>query len=429
MMPVQPRELSEAATVLCAVGILLVPQAAAGLALLNTGFGRGRNAAHSMIAALCVFSVAVLVYLTVGFSLQSYPGGPAHQLTLAGHSWRLLGDAPLMMGGRVFSEPSLALLACMQLFCVGLAAIIPLGSGSGRWRLGACCASSALLAGIVYPLFAHWMWGGGWLAQLGGLDGCGIGALDLGGAAVIQAVGGISALCILWILGPRHGKYETAGMAIPAHNMPLVLFGCLLAFLGWIGLDTAGALLFDAAAVGSIALIAVNNAVAAGTAFLTSLLVTRIRYRKPDASLAANGFLIGLISISAASSRISPAIAAAVALVAGLAAPFSVELLDRFGFDDPSGAVSVHGLGGLWAVLAAGLFVPAAPGQWIAQVVTISALLGVVLPLTYGLNRLVNLIYPYRVSQDGERQGMDLHELGAGAYPELSSLNADSFFH
>jgi len=428
-MPMQPGELTEAATVLCAVAILLLPLAVAGLALINTGFGRGRNAAHSMICAISVFSVAALVYLAVGFSLQSYPGGPSLALALDGRSWSLLGAAPVMMGGHLFSQPALALLACLQLFAVGLAAVIPLGAGSGRWRLGACCASSALLAGIVYPLFAHWVWGGGWLAQLGQLERCGSGALDLGGAAVIQAVGGISALCILWILGPRQGKYEISGMAIPAHNMPMVLLGCLLAFLGWIGLDTAGALLFDGAAVGSIALIAVNNTVAAATAFLTSLLVTRIRYRKPDASLAANGFLIGLISISAAASRISPAIAVAVALMAGLVSPLCVEVLDRLGFDDPSGAISVHGLGGLWAVLAAGLFAPAVPGQWLPQLAMISALLGVVLPLTYGLNRLVNLIYPYRVSPQEERQGMDLHELGAGAYPELSSMSADSFFH
>jgi len=216
MMPMQPGELSEAATVLCAVAILLLPLAVAGLALINTGFGRGRNAAHSMICAISVFSVAALVYLAVGFSLQSYPGGPSLALTVEGRSWSLLGAAPLMMGGHLFDQPALALLACLQLFAVGLAAVIPLGAGSGRWRLGACCASSALLAAIVYPLFAHWVWGGGWLAQLGQLERCGSGALDLGGAAVIQAIGGISALCVLWILGPRQGKYEISGMAIPA---------------------------------------------------------------------------------------------------------------------------------------------------------------------------------------------------------------------
>jgi Amt family ammonium transporter len=427
MMQVRPVALSEAGIVLCTLCVLLVPLAAAGLALLNTGFGRGRNAAHSMLGALCAFATAVLLYLVVGFSIQSYAGGPAHAVTIAGRSWNFIGAARLMMGG-AWHQPLLALLACLQLFSVGIAAIIPLGSGSGRWRLGAICASSALLAGFIYPLFAHWVWAGGWLAQLGALPGCGRGATDFGGAGAVQAVGGISALAILWILGPRHGKYEITGMAVPGHNMPFVLFGCLLAFLGWTGLVSANAMLFTGAPISCVALIAINNAVAASVALLTALLVTRIRYRKPDASISANGFLAGLVAVSGASPQISPAIAAAIALVAGLLVPFSVEWLDRFGFDDPSGAVSVHGVGGLWAVLAVGFFVPSPPGQWLAQVAMLSALVGVVLPLSYGLNRLVNLLYPYRASEDGERQGLDLHELGAGAYPELSS-SSDSIFH
>ena len=114
----------------------------------------------------------------------------------------------MMRGVRLQRLAALSLVACLQLFSVGIAAMIPLGAGSDRWRLGASCASTALLAGITYPIFAHWVWGGGWLAQLGGLAGCGNGAIDAGGAGVIQAVGGLTALSITWILGPRHGKYE-----------------------------------------------------------------------------------------------------------------------------------------------------------------------------------------------------------------------------
>jgi Amt family ammonium transporter len=349
-------------------------------------------------------------------------------LSIGGLRWSLVGADRLMMRGVGFNGSSVSLVACLQLFAVGLAAMIPLGAGSDRWRLGASCASTALLAGITYPIFAHWVWGGGWLAQLGGLAGCGHGAIDAGGSGVIQAVGGLSALSIAWILGARHGKYEASGMAIPGHNMVFVVFGCMMTLTGWLGLNTAGAMLFAGAGIASIPLIAVNHVVAASVALLTALAVTGIRFGKPDASISANGFVIGLVAISAACSLVSPAAAAAIGLLAGLLAPFSVEWLDRLGFDDPSGSISVHAVGGLWGVLAVGIFVRTRPGQWLAQLAMVSALLGFVLPLTYALNLLLNRIYPLRIRKDGERQGLDMAELGAGAYPELTPVTKDYLY-
>ena len=427
-MQTAPAVLTETGTAVCMVSIFLVPLVGAGLALVNAGFGRGRSAAHSMLSAMCVFAVAVLVYFVVGFGLQGYIGEPAHLLSIGGRQWNLLGAERLMLRGVVFNGSTLSLVACLQLFSVGIAAMIPLGAGSERWRLGASCASTALLAGITYPIFAHWVWGGGWLAQLGGLASCGRGALDAGGGGVIQAVGGLTALSITWILGARRGKYEMTAMAVPGHNLPFVLFGCMLTLAGWLGLDTAGAMLFAGAGVSSIALIAVNNIVAASTSLLTALVVTRIRFGKPDASITANGFVIGLVSISSACSLISPVEAAAIGLVAGLLVPFSVEWLDRLKFDDPSGAVSVHALGGLWSVIAAGAFVHVHPGQWLAQMAMLSAMLGFVLPLTYCLNLLLNRIYPQRIHKDGERQGLDMSELGGGAYPELAQVTNDYLY-
>jgi Amt family ammonium transporter len=420
MMQTQPAALTEAGTAICMVCIFLVPLVGAGLALVNAGFGRGRSAAHSMLSAMCVFAVAVLVYFFIGFRFQGFIGEPAHLLSFGGRQWNLIGAERLMMRGVVFNGSALSLVACLQLFSVGIAAMIPLGAGSDRWRLSASCASAALLAGITYPIFAHWVWGGGWLSQLGTQASCGNGAIDAGGAGVIQAVGGITALSITWILGARHGKYEMSGMAIPGHNMAFVLFGCMLTLIGFLGLDTAGAMLFAGATIGSIALIAVNNLVASSIALLTALIVTGLRYSKPDASITANGFVIGLVSISGACSLVSPAEAAAIGLVAGMLVPFAVEWLDRLGFDDPSGSISVHAVGGVWGVIAAGGFVHARPGQWLAQAAMISALLGFVLPLAYCLNLLLNRIHPQRIHKDGERQGLDMCELGAGAYPELT---------
>ncbi len=424
--------LSESAMALCILLIVLVPFAGAGRALINTGLGRSRSAAHSMVASLCVMAVAAVVYFACGFAWEGFAGRPAHVFTLAGKTWNWIAAEPLFFRGLKLDGSPASLAALLQLFGVGLAALIPLGSGADRWRLGASCACAALLAGWTYPLFAHWVWGGGWLAQLGVNYGLGRGFVDAGGASSIQALGGLTALSIAWILGSRRGKHALGGMpaAIPGHNAVLVLFGCMLAWVGWLGLNSAGAILFTGAEFGRVALVAVNTTLAAAGACLAAAAITRARFGKPDASLCANGWVSGLVAVSAACAFADPAEALIIGLAAGALTTFAVELLEsRLAVDDPGGAVSVHAVGGLWGVLAAGLFTGpsarGASGQWLAQLVGIATLLGFVLPLTYGLNWLLNRFYPMRVAREGERQGMDLHELGAGAYPEFITHSED----
>ena len=217
--------------------------------------------------------------------------------------------------------------------------MIPLGAGSDRWRLRASCASTALLAGITYPIFAHWVWGGGWLAQLGALASCGNGAIDAGGAGVIQAVGGLTALSITWILGPRHGKYEDErdGHSRPQHGVRSLWLHADPHRMDGPGLGGLPCSL-PARPSAAVALIAVNNLVAASVALLTALIVTRLRYGKPDASITANGFVIGLVAISGACSLVSPARRRPLDWSRASLVPFSVEWLDRLGFDDPSGS-------------------------------------------------------------------------------------------
>jgi Amt family ammonium transporter len=319
---------------------------------------------------------------------------------------------------------------------VGMAAMIPLGSGADRWRLGATCASTGLFAAITFPLFAHWAWGGGWLEQLGVNYGLGKGFLDAGGSGTVQAAGGLTALSIAWILGPRHGKYTKTGLpnAIPGHNSVSIILGCLFTIVGWIGLNGAGAILFTQANPKQVISIAINTLLAAATAGLTGALITKIRFGRPDASLTANSWVGGLAASSAACAFIEPAEAVAVGIVAGVLVIFSVEMLEmRFSVDDPGGSISAHGMGGLWGLLAAGFLArfptnvaggaegapSGASGQLLAQLVGIATLIGFLLPLTYCLNWLLNRYYPQRVAPEGEHQGMDLYELGAGAYPEF----------
>lgn len=423
-----PDPLPALTVAICIFSILLVPLAAAGLAIINAGLSRSRNAAHMMLASLCVIAIAGGVYFICGFGFQGFTGHAGYAAVVGGKQWDWIAAEPWFFRGLKMNGVSTGLVAWLGMLSAGMVALIPLGAGGGRWRLGAICMSTALLAGWTYPLFAHWAWDG-WLAQLGVNFGLGRGYVDAGGAGAIHVVGGLTALSIVWILGPRRGKFSPAGApsAIPGHDFVLVLIGCLLALTGWLGLNSAGSILLEGVVLPeTIIASSINTILAAGAGLLGAALITRTRYGKPDVSLSANGWVAGLVASSAGCGLIAPAAAVIIGGVAGALAVWSVEWLElKFGVDDPGGAISVHGVGGIWGLLAIGLFdrLPGSTGsgQWLAQLVGVATLVGFVLPLTYGLNWLLNLISPQRVPQDGERLGMDLHELGASAYPELAS--------
>jgi Amt family ammonium transporter len=426
-----PPSLSETSATLCVFMIFLVPLAVAGLALVNTGLVRSRSAAHVMLASLCVFAVAAIVYAIFGFSLQGAPGRSFHVLMIGGEGWDWIAAEPFFLRGLRLDLSRVSLVLLLQMFSVGLAAIIPLGAGSERWRLGAACASTILLAAWTYPLFAHWVLGGGWLSQLGSIYGLGQGFAD-GGAGSIQVMGGLSALSIAWTLGPRQGKYPTEGVpaAIPAHNVVLVLTGCLFAWVGWLGLNSAGAILFNGSEPSAVVLIAVNTTLSAAASALTAAVVTRLRFGRPDASLVANGWMAGLVASSAAAAFLKPPTAVLAGFVAGGLVVFAVDLLEfRLGIDDPGGTISVHALAGLWGLASVSLLSNAgggSSGQWLAQLIGIATLIGFIFPLIHGLNWLIDRVCPHRVDAEGEWQGMDLHELGAAAYPEFV-VHSDEF--
>ncbi len=228
--------------------------------------------------------------------------------------------------------------------------------------------------------------------------------------------------------------------AIPGHNAVLVIFGCLLALVGWWGLNSAGAILFNSAEPGVAVIVAINTVLSATVAALVAALITHSRFGKPDASLTANGWIGGLAASSGACAFVNPIEAAAIGMVAGALVTLSVEWFElHMSVDDPGGSISAHAMGGLWGVLSVGLFpriqwgafdasaqsANTYPTQWLAQLVGIATLIGFILPLSYGLNLLLNQFYPQRVAPEGERQGMDLYELGAGAYPEFITHNDD----
>lgn len=413
--------------------LLLAPLALAGVALINTGLGRSRSAAQALLGNLAIIAVAAILFAPIGAgfagTLAGAIPGSGFSFHAVGKLWNWLGSGPFLLHGINSAGPQNQLALLFEFPAVAMAALIPWGSGADRWRLIAGCAAAAVLAIFVFPLIAHWIWTGGWLAQLGINFSLGAGFLDPGGAASVHVLGGLSALAVIWIVGPRKGKFPKEGLstAIPGHNAAYVLFGCLISLVGWLAWNTAGAVIWLHAPLAALPSIAIGTLLCASGALAATFAVTRIRFGKPDASLCANGWLAGLVASSACAALITPQEAMFVGLTVGIVTPLLVELFElALSIDDPSGAIAVHAVAGLWGLLAAGIF-SSQPGQLLAQLVGIAALVGVALPLVYFLFALLNLVVPFRVDPDGERIGMDLHELGGGAYPEFVVHRDESY--
>lgn len=410
--------------------LLLAPLAIAGVALINTGLGRSRSAAQALLGNLAIISITVIVFALAGSTFAGcLPGGSGHVLQLAGKSWNWLGEGPLLLHGLGAAPPQSQLSLIFELLAVALAALLPWGSGADRLRLVAGAAFAAVFAAFVFPLAACWIYGGGWLTRLNSGFALGSNFVDAGGAGSVHVLGGLSALAVIWITGPRRGKFPREGLstAMPGHNAVYVLFGCILGLIGWTAWNVAGAILWLNAPLSALTGTALNTSLSSASALAATFMVTRFRFGKPDASLCANGWMSGLVASSACAALVSPIAALFVGIVAGIVTPLLVELLElALSIDDPSGAISVHAASGLWGLAAAGIFAPQ-HGQFIAQLVGIAALLGIFLPLVYMLFAILNRFVPFRVEADGERIGMDLHELGGGAYPEFVIHRDESY--
>lgn len=403
----------------------LMPLALAGVALINTGLGRSRSAAQSLLGSVTIVAVASICFAVVG---SGWAAAGGHGFWLAGKHWDWIGAGPWALGGFGNAPVETQLGVLFELLAVGMCGLIPWGAGADRWRLAGGCVWAAVAGCVVFPLAAHWQWGG-WLAQLGANFGLGAGLVDAAGGGAVHALGGLAALAVIWIVGPRKGKFPKEGLAtaMPGHNAVYVLFGCVLALVGWMAWNAAGALLWLHAPAAQLPVTAANTLLAAAGAFVATLAVTRLRFGKPDASLCANGWLAGLVTSSACAPVVSPAAALVAGLAMGAGTPFLVEALELvLSIDDPSGAITVHAVGGLWGLLVAGVWAHA-PGQLLAQMVGIAALLGVLFPGTYLLLAVLDRVVPFRVEPDGERLGMDLHELGGGAYPEFVIHRDESY--
>ena len=381
----------------------------AGLALLATGLTRGKNAVHTAFMPFIGSAVAVLGSWLCGFAVMD------RGTTLARHLDELPGGYALFFWRTA-------------LVCVVVS--IPTGALAERWRLKNLLAYSLFVSCLLFPSFAAWTWGDGWLARLGVTCRLGVGFVDFAGAGVVHVVGGLSALAGAVVLGPRLGRYSREGglVPIPAHNVPLALLGSFLLAVGWLGFNIGP----TPDAPGRVATVTILAGAAGAVAAAAYMVFTT---HKPDPTITINGLLAGLVSSSASAAFIAPTAAVILGTIAGLLICLSVRLFDKARVDDPVGAISVHGVGGLWGVLAAGIFAHSGPvngclyggwGQLGAQVVGALALVLWAFGLAWVFFKIINRFIPMRVAPEVEMEGLDISETGLMGYPTDGHLSAFS---
>ncbi len=403
-------------TLICVFLIIFMQ---AGFAMMSTGFTRAKNAGHTMAMNMLLLVFAVLGYWAIGYGLQT--------------GWK-----GFFISGETGDNEGFAIFLSSVVY-LNISATIPIGAMAERWAFKSFIVYVFFIALFVYPIHTHWIWGGGWLARLGGNFGLGHGVIDVAGSSVVHMVGGLTGLAGAMALGPRMGKYRANGTptAIPGHHIPMAVIGSLVLFFGWFGFNGGSPI-----AIGSqrFGLIALNTLLAGVAAAFSALCYMWFLYRKPDLSLSVNGMLGGLVAISASCAFVSPAGAVMIGLIAGVLCCSSVFFIERkLKVDDPVGAVSVHGACGAWGMISLGLFADGTYGEGLhnvsgtvkglfygsasqlaAQVVGVIVTLVFVFVVMYLFFTVLNKLTPLRVAEEVEFEGLDQNEVSVTAYPDFS---------
>jgi len=390
-----------------------------------------------------------------GFAIQMGGGGPystlggingltaEYSISLFGKSFGLWGMHGFFMTHGGAYDVGAMVMFLFQMVFMDTALTIVTGAAAERWKYVAFAVSSLFMGAFTYPLYANWAWGGGWLATLGSNFGLGHGYADFAGSGVVHAVGGLTALAVAMIIGPRIGKYTRTGKAnaMPGHDIVIVLLGCFILAFGWFGFNPGSTLAASGNGALRIGSIAVNTMLAGCTGSFGAILYMWMRYGKPDASMSGNGLLAGLVAITAPSGFVSTVGAAIIGILAGAFVCVSVEFIERvLKVDDPVGAISVHGTCGLWGVISVGLFADGTSnygGSWngvngsvtglfygdasqlVAQLIGVGTLVGFVFTFSYVVNWIIDIVVGQRVAAADELAGLDIPEMGALGYPEF----------
>ena len=419
----------------------------AGFALVETGLTRAKNVAHTMAMNLFVYPAGALGFFICGFAIMFGGVGPLSALggfdglnqevsvTLFHHTFGLFGTKGFFMNG-IYDVGVLGFFVFQAVF-MDAAATIPTGAMAERWKFASFAISGVIIGGIIYPLYGNWVWGGGWLSQLGANFGLGHGHVDFAGSSVVHLTGGVLAFVGARMIGARIGKYNKDGTpnAIPGHNIPMAVLGTLILAFGWFGFNAGSTF---AGTDLRFAVVAFNTMIAScGGALAATLWIWNVRGTKPDVSMMCNGLLAGLVAITAPCAFVTPLGGLIIGLISGVLVvevTFFVERKMRI--DDPVGAIAVHGANGVWGVLSLGLFADGLYGDGLNGVkgnVTglfygggfgqlfaeaIGALTNIVFIGLAGwlMFKLLDLVIGNRVQPDVELYGLDLPEMGIDGY-------------
>src|SRR5665213_1117708 len=428
----------------------------AGFALVETGLCRAKNAGHTMAMNFMIYPMGMLGFYLCGFafmfggmnspmtpnpgtiSTMGGYGGLNHELgfTLGGHFIGLLGWKGFLLQGAGYDTAAFALFLFQMVF-MDTTATIPTGGAAERWKFSAFMIYGCCIGTIMYPIFGNWVWGAGWLSQMGVNWGIGHGHVDFAGSSVVHMQGGVIALIFAWLIGPRTGKYNAAGKLvnpIVPHSIPMVMLGTFILAFGWFGFNPGSSL---AATDYRIAVVAVNTMLASATGAVgATLWMWWFKTKKPDPAMMCNGMLAGLVAITCPCAFVSAGGASALGLIAGVLCVECVFFFDKIGIDDCVGAISVHGVNGAWGCLSLGLFADGTYGEgWNGVAGKVTGLfygggfgqleaetIGVVVcfvtltVLSLLVYYIAEAIVGNRVSREVEIEGLDVPEMGVTGY-------------
>jgi Amt family ammonium transporter len=389
----------------------LVMWMAAGFTMLEAGLIRGKNTVEILTKNVALYSIACLMYLIVGYNIMY---GDAINSFIPGISLFLGAensvDEVLKSGGEIYYSNMSDFF--FQVVFVATAMSIVSGAVAERMKLWAFLAFAVVLTGFIYPVSGYWKWGGGFLDELG--------FLDFAGSGLVHLCGASAALAGVLVLGARSGKYVGGKIrAIPGCNLPLATLGTFILWMGWFGFNGGSQLIIsNISEANAVAMIFVNTNTAAASGLIAALLLSKIWFGKADLTMALNGALAGLVSITAEPLTPTPGIALMIGATGGLLVVASIILIDKAKIDDPVGAISVHGVIGIWGLLAVCFTNP--DSSLIAQLTGIAVIFG----WTFGASLVVWLILKaamgIRVSEEEELEGVDISECGLDAYPEFT---------